>query len=354
MSLNYPASDKHNNSSSAGISRRKFLKLSAAVVGGACVGAIANYWMLRVKQPQAAVTIYRTSGYNKPLADLIRQGLEGYPRVMQRARGGRVVLKPNLVEYDDAKVINTHPMVVAAAIEAFRSIGAREVIVAEGPGHQRDTEMLLEQSGLDEVIFDERVRFVDLNLDSIHPVRLPSDYTKLGQLFFPDTILSADLVVSVAKLKTHHWVGATLSLKNMFGTVPGVKYGWPKNLLHWRGIEQSIVDINVALRPGFAIIDGIVGMEGDGPLRGEAMSAGVLIMGDNLTAVDATAARVMGLYPERLQYMLMMLPHGGTINSGRIKQLGEEVAAVRQNFKVSEKFVHLKQPTPLMDFVRGL
>jgi hypothetical protein len=52
--------------------------------------------------------------------------------------------------------------------------------------------------------------------------------------------------------------------------------------------------------------------------------------------------------------MLMMLPHGGTINSGRITQLGEEVATVRQNFKVSEKFAPLKQPTPLMDFVRGL
>jgi uncharacterized protein (DUF362 family) len=323
-------------------------------MGGAGLAALGSHWFWRSKQPVARVTIYKATDYGKPLADMIRQGLQNYPEVVRRARGGRVVLKPNLVEYYDAWRVNTHPMLVAAAIEAFRSAGAREVIVAEGPGHRRDMEMLLEQSGLDEVLAAERTSFVDLNLDSIHPVPLAANYTKLGRLFFPDTILGADLVVSMPKLKTHHWVGMTLSLKNMFGAVPGVKYGWPKNILHWRGIHQSIVDINVALRPGFAIIDGIEGMEGDGPLRGETVQAGVIVMGDNLPAVDATGARVMGLYPERVRYLQMMLRHGGTINEDRIIQLGEEIASVRHDFRVIEPFSSLKQPSSVMDFVRGL
>jgi uncharacterized protein (DUF362 family) len=215
-------------------------------------------------------------------------------------------------------------------------------------------EVLLEQSGLDEVLSGQRVPFVDLNLDSIHSVPLSSNYTGLDRLFFPETILGADLMVSLPKLKTHHWTGVTLSLKNMFGVVPGVKYGWPKNVLHWRGIHRSIVDINLALRPGFAIIDGIEGMEGDGPLRGETVHSGVLILGDNLTAVDATGARVMGLYPERIGYLQLMARHGGTVTEDRIVQLGEPVAGVRKDFRVVEVFSYLKHPSPVRDIVRGL
>jgi uncharacterized protein (DUF362 family) len=339
---------------SSNLTRREFLRLAGLVAGGIGVGAAANYWWLRQRQPAAAATIYRAKSYRDDLAALIRQGLQNYPAVVARARGGRVVLKPNLVEYYGNWPVNTHPAVVAAAIEAFRSVGAREVIVAEGPGHRRDTEVLLETSGLDEVLRSERTEFVDLNLDAIQPVGLAANYTKLGRLFFPATILGADLVVSLPKLKTHHWAGVTLSLKNMFGTVPGVKYGWPKNVLHWRGINNSIVDINLALQPGFAIVDGIEGMEGDGPLRGETVPAGVLVMGDNLTAVDATATRVMGLQPEQVRYLSMMLPHGGTINASRIRQLGEDIAAVRQNFRVLPHLAQLTQPSLWANLLRGM
>ena len=75
-------------------------------------------------------------------------------------------------------------------------------------------------------------------------------------------------------MKTHHWAGVTLSLKNLFGTLPGLVYGWPKNDLHWAGIEQSILDIAGAVRPAYSIIDGIVGMEGNGPISGEPVASG--------------------------------------------------------------------------------
>lgn len=326
------------------LDRRQFVKkLTIGATGGTALGLGIGYWLSR--EPSARVTILKARSYTENLADSLKRALQNYPTVIARARGKRVVLKPNLVEYYEARGVNTHPSLVAAAIEAFRSLGAREVIVAEGPGHQRDTEMLIEQSGLDAALKTERTAFVDLNLDSTHPVALRANYTRLGRLFFPDTILGADLVVSMPKLKTHHWVGATLSLKNMFGTVPGVKYGWPKNVLHWCGdqsIAKSIVDINLALQPGFAIVDGIEGMEGDGPLRGETVQSGVVIMGDNLTAVDATGARVMGLNPERMKYLEVMQRHGGTLRESLIEQLGEPISAVRCDFKVLPPFAFLK------------
>ena len=115
------------------------------------------------------------------------------------------------------------------------------------------------------------------------PVGLRRRYTKVGKLYLPATVLGADLLVSMPKLKSHHWAGVTLSLKNMFGIVPGLIYGWPKNVLHWEGIESSILDINAALTvPRFNIVDGIIGMEGNGPIQGDAKHVGALVFGADL------------------------------------------------------------------------
>src|SRR5204862_7899949 len=119
------------------------------------------------------------------------------------------------------------------------------------------------------------------------------------------TIATADVVISLQKLKTHHWAGATLSLKNLFGTLPGICYGWPKNELHWRGIDNSIVDIALTRTPDLAIVDGIIGMEGDGPLNGVPKALGALIMGCDPLAVDATCCRLMRLTAERIAYLVL-------------------------------------------------
>ena len=337
-----------------GKSRREFLK-SAAVIGAAAgpVAVVGHAYLVH-RQPRVRVGIYRASNYGVSLSSIIREGLANYPEIIRRAQQGTVVLKPNLVEYSESRRVNTNPAVVAAAISAFRSVGAKRVVVAEGPGHVRDTELLLESSDIEHAIESERSTFVDLNLDGTRAVSLEGNYTRLNNISFPQTLLDASLIVSMPKLKTHHWAGVTLSLKNMFGTVPGARYGWPKNILHWRGISNSIVDINVALRPHFAIIDGIEGMEGDGPLRGETVNAGVIVIGDNLTAVDSTATRIMGLYPEQIDYFRMMLSHGGTVRGDRIEQIGETIASVKRDFRVVSDFEWLKRSPRVLDVLHGV
>jgi uncharacterized protein (DUF362 family) len=309
---------------SRGITRRGLL----AGAGGLATGAVG----LRVgqglwrewSQPEAPVAVVPAPRYDADLAQIIGEGLALFPDLP--VRGRRVLLKPNLVEVDPARPINTDARVVHGAIEAFRRAGAAEVVVAEGPGHHRDTELLLRMADLDAVLRDTGARFVDLNIAPTRPVSFVHDLTGLGQMSLPVPLLEADLVVSMPKLKTHHWVGATLSLKNLFGVVPGAVYGWPKNVLHHHGIDRSIVDLWTTLRPGFAIVDGIVGMEGDGPIMGVAKDVGVLVMGTQLPAVDATAARIMGLAPERMGYLAACGRLGGTVAAGRILQRGERPA----------------------------
>mgnify|MGYP000672277583 CR=1 FL=1 len=292
------------------------------------------------KPVRSRVAVLRAETYDAPLADLLRRGLR---LCGVEARGRRVVLKPNLVEHDPAGAVNTHPAVVGAAVEAFRALGAREVVVAEGPGHRRDIEHLLTASGLLEVLRDARVPYVDLNHDAVRAVPLRTRCTALGRLYLPETVLGAELVVSLAKLKTHHWAGVTLSLKNLFGVVPGGVYGWPKNVLHWAGIAGSILDLNATLAaPRVSIVDGIVGMEGDGPIRGRPRASGLLVLGQDPVAVDATAARLMGIEPARVDYLREADAFLGNLAEERIEQVGELPGPLRQEYALPPRFAHLR------------
>ena len=295
------------------------------------------------KKENSRVAILAATRYDQALKDTIVRGIK---LCGLDVKGKRILLKPNLVEFDPKGVINTHPAVIEAAVDSFRGLGAAQVTVAEGPGHRRDNEYLLSASGLYNVIKEHRVRYVDLNTDDVRATPLRSRFTDLKQLYLPESLYNADLLVSMPKLKTHHWVGVTLSLKNMFGVVPGVVYGWPKNILHWQGINNSILDINSSLPlPQFAIVDGIIGMEGNGPLQGQAKSSGVLIFGDDLVAVDATAARLMTLEPQKIEYLAAAGEFLGNLNQEKIQQVGERLDKLQQDFAVIDDFQKLKKLT---------
>jgi uncharacterized protein (DUF362 family) len=294
--------------------------------------------VLRSPEPQTAVHIAPVSDYNANLADVVCRQYEAF-REKVPLKGRRVVLKPNLVEYHRDKVINTDPRVVAAVIELCQREGAGEVIVAEGPGHRRNVEYLVSASGLGDVLRHYKVPFVDLNHDE--PVKRVNlgRLTKLAHLFLTRTIASADVVISLPRLKTHHWAVATLSLKNLFGTLPGICYGWPKNELHWRGIDNSIVDIALTRTPDLAIVDGIIGMEGDGPLNGTPKQMGVLVMGCDLVAVDATCCRLMQLDPEKIGYLVLGARKKlGLLSTSQIQQIGEKIEDRAQVFETLEHF----------------
>lgn len=283
----------------------------------------------------SAVAVLKASNYEQDLTRLI---LDGVALCGLSVKDKRIVLKPNLVEFDGATAINTHPRLVAAAFEAFRSLGASSVVIAEGPGHRRDTLCLTEEAGYWSEFKALDDHFVDLNRDNVKAI---SNFLGDDKFYFPETILSADLIVSMPKMKTHHWAGATLSMKNFFGIVPGAVYGWPKNILHHKGIPASIAALNRQFRNTFAIVDGIVGMEGNGPIQGTPKEMGVLAFGSDLVAVDATCCRLMGINPELIEY-LQMTKDLGALAEAQIEMRGEIASALRQDFELIPQFAHMR------------
>jgi uncharacterized protein (DUF362 family) len=318
------------NKAATQLTRRQLL-----ISGGVAAAGVATSTYLA--RPRAAVFVARWQRYDGQLARTIRDGLIATGAHPKSIRGKRVLLKPNLVEpARDRPHMTTHPTVVAAAAEVFRSWGA-DVSVGEAPGHVRDTEMALWDSGMAEILAEEGLAFADLNYEAIGWRVNRGRCSKLPGFYLPQSVLEADLVVSLPKMKTHHWVGVTASMKNLYGVLPGIKYGWPKNVLHHHGIPETVVDIYASLPPTMTVVDGIDCMEGDGPIMGSVKRMGLLVVGTNLPAVDATVARIMGFDPGRIAYLRLAQGRFGSMADARIRQRGESWQSVRQPFQILDQ-----------------
>jgi uncharacterized protein (DUF362 family) len=310
---------------------RRTLLISSAVAGAGLLGfAVARHALGN----RAPVFLAAGQKYDGSLVSTIRDGLLACGLQLESLRGRRVLLKPNMVEpRREARHMTTHPAVVRSVAEVFRGWEA-SVTVGEAPGHVRDTEMALVESGLGEALDDDRLPFADLNYEDVRWVPNRGRKSKLPGFHFPHSVIEADLIVSLPKLKTHHWVGVTAAMKNLYGTLPGVKYGWPKNVLHYAGIPETVVDINASLPKAIAVVDGIECMEGDGPIMGTPKQLGLIAISLAPAAVDATCARIIGIEPRRVRYLDLASTIGGVIDPRRIEQRGDDWRPLVTPFEV--------------------
>src|SRR5690349_15749624 len=301
------------------MNRRDLLIASAAVTGSALTMRLQQRKYSRdVRPSRSRIAILHKDHYSDHLDELVYDGLRLF-NLDVRAKS--ILLKPNIVEYIRGKPVNTDSQLIGATAEAFLRLDAASVTVGEGPGHHRDTELLLYETGLGDQLVHRKIAFVDLNRDELVKTRLRANYSGLDHLWLPRTVLASDFIVSMPKVKTHHWTGVTLSMKNMFGIVPGSRYGWPKNILHWAGIHESILDICATVRPNFVIADGIIAMEGDGPLNGTPRALHTILLADDPVAADAELTRLLGLNPDRVRYIQEAGQFIGNISSSSISKL---------------------------------
>ena len=127
----------------------------------------------------------------------------------------------------------------------------------------------------------------------------------------------------------------------MFGVVPGARYGWPKNILHWKGIQESILDLCATVPIHFVIADGIIAMEGNGPLNGTPRYLGRIVLADDPVAADATCAHLMGFGPDGIVHIREGSRFLGNAPHALIDQVGETVTAPAIPFDVVPEFRHL-------------
>jgi uncharacterized protein (DUF362 family) len=300
------------------ISRRAFVRL--ALLGGIGAGAVyiehqtaslglLNFlrWSIRGQllrfRPAAIVGLGQCASYEDDLLSALRSlwNISHMPVV----EGKTIFVKPNMLDVIDENIATTHPLFVGAVLDLLGELGASSIMVGDGSAFRRDTYSVAKCCGLAEILEDRNIPFIDLNYDELIPVKVRDGWIRnTDSLWLPRQVIEADYIVSLPKLKAHHWAGVTLSLKNLLGVIPGSKYGWAKNIIHMNGINATILGLYQSLPPVLSVVDGIIGMEGNGPLFGRPVQHGLLAIGSDPLAVDITCARLMGFSIESIPHLI--------------------------------------------------
>lgn len=216
----------------------------------------------------------------------------------------KVLVKPNLVmpKSPDAAA-TTHPAVLGAVCRAFAEAGAEVgVIDSTGFPHTQATlKMLYAGCGIEAAVKDSGAKLLyDV---SVKDVPYP-DGTRLKSFHLLAPVADAELVVTVGKLKTHGFTAYSGAVKNLFGAIPGLE----KSLLHKkfpepRDFGEMLVDLCECVSPGFAVLDGVVGMEGQGPTGGTPREFGAVLGGYSPYAVDLAASSMIGVRGEKVMHL---------------------------------------------------
>ncbi len=225
----------------------------------------------------------------KKSLDLIG-GIEKYVKP-----GSRVVLKPNFVSRRKPEAaVTTHPAVLRAVIELAESAGGK-VTIAESPGGPYNAAYLKSVYSACGALEAADGTGAEINYDTAFEEVPCPDGATVKKLPIIKPILDADVIISLPKLKTHSMTSYSGAVKNLYGTVPGTY----KAELHFRLDERKtfcsmLIDLCETVKPTLAVMDGVWGMEGDGPTNGERRDAGVIMAAANLHALDYIACKMIG------------------------------------------------------------
>lgn len=281
------------------------------------------------------VGISRGADYAKVTEEAIKNagGLEDIVK-----KGDTVIIKPNICTYAEAgsgKI--TDYRTVQKIVDMVNGLGASRIIIAEGTiAGDAFSSSFLGINMYDTIKGVELFNLNGCNEEECYELKPEKSLTGKA-LFIPMIYMDADVVINVAKLKTHFQPEAvvSLSLKNSFGVPPGQIYGTgSKNGLHALGLKEAIVDINKIRKPDFSIIEGIVGGQGNGPLNNEPVKSEIIFAGRDPVALDTAALNFMGFTVEDVAHVKLAGEEKlGISDLGSIKIVGADLEAIKMKFE---------------------
>lgn len=281
---------------------------------------------------KSSVSIVKCPNYdeNKVLSGLRRSidligGIQTFVK-----KGHHVLLKPNLLYgKSPEKAVTTHPAIVKGVIEIVREAGGVPFI-----GDSPSIGSLMkaaEKAGIKAVADEMKCPLVEFN----RPVLPPNGKGKIfKQLEIDQTVLEADVIINLPKWKTHVQMLLTLGVKNLFGCIPGPR----KALWHLKAGEdrktfaQILVDLYQVIQPSLTLLDGIVGMEGNGPNSGRPIPLGLILASGDSLSLDQIVCDLLGISRKSLLTNRVAFEQG--LGKDKIDVVGERVEDVKiSNFQ---------------------
>jgi len=255
-------------------------------------------------------------------------------------KGDNVLLKPNLLSARPPESgVDTHPEVVRAVARLVRESGGNPKIGDTPGGSVKRMEDVYEKSGMRKMAEEENLEL--LNFDKIEEV---------NGIPIASFALESDLVITIPKFKTHSLIGLTGAVKNVFGVVPGLfKTYLHRSFPNYKNFAKVIVDIYSTVRPGLAIMDGIVAMEGEGPASGDLRNMGLVLASNDPVSLDAVLASIVGIKPFDIETTRQAHERGlgiGDLNS--IQIVGEKLEDVLcHDFRLPKTALLYKLPNSI-------
>ncbi|NUN98572.1 MAG: DUF362 domain-containing protein, partial [Candidatus Omnitrophica bacterium] len=247
--------------------------------------------------------------------------------------GSEVLIKPNLVT-DKPEYIalgaNTSVEVLAALLEILRDHDCRVAIGESDTGTAvkgRRLAITWRLMGLD--VLAERFGARLLNFSEL-PRRMGALHSRfLSEVELPEAAFECDLLIDIPKIKTHKYAVLTCAMKNLFGLLPE-----PRRIVYHRNLHRIIAELALLLSPKTVVlVDGLVGMEGNGPLYGKPVNLNLLLASQDLYSVDRAVCELIGASPRQVKYLCLAERLGVGIATTPSLVVGESLEACRRPFE---------------------
>ncbi|NVM53653.1 MAG: DUF362 domain-containing protein [Candidatus Helarchaeota archaeon] len=269
----------------------------------------------------------------KSPSEMIRAAFQHFNNFKGKIKGKKIIIKPNLGAWSTILPRHTNEWVVTskdvlmATISLVKELGASSVTVAEGAFIDIDIQKIYKDMGLKKELKEKNIDLVDLTEGPFQKIELYDNVSVEISAF----IINAECLINMPMLKTHGLTTVSLGMKNLKGTLSDQS----KRIFHRKGLEKSIAHLSSIIKPTINIVDGLIGLEGLGPMQtGKPIKVGVIIVGDNLVATDAVAASIMGFNPEEIPHIKLANKLGnGPITQSSIDLLGETIESSRVPFE---------------------
>lgn len=278
-----------------------------------------------MRDHREVISIVKTEE-SSDIYEKIREGFEliGCPKFNP---ADSVVIKPNLCAIKGPETgATTDPKVVEGLVLYLqRQFGISDITIVESDGTQVLADMAFKLLGFEKLAEKLKVKLVNLSKDQFS-LEVFDENVFLKKIRIPQTIKRTTWLISVPKIKTHTLCSFGGVMKNQYGCNP-----YPRKRIYHNRIHDALADLTVAFKPHLIVVDGIVAMEGCGPVDGIPVKMNTLIFGRDAVAVDHLICKIIGINPNRVKYLVEAKKRGvGTI---KYETVGVSPEKVARNFR---------------------
>ncbi len=292
---------------------------------------------------KSMIAVKKCTSYNPPKVQwAVKECINNINGFKDLEKGDQVLLKPNLLmSASPDKGITTHPTIVEATARILIEKNV-EVMIGDSPGSPyTNLKNLWEKTGMKTISKKLGIKLLNFESTGSYIKKFKSEEYPIAK-----PILECDFIVNLPKIKTHNLTILTCAIKNMYGAIPGArKTDYHRRYPSPSEFSERIVDIYELTQPNLTIVDGIIGMEGNGPTGGNPRKLGIILASEDTVALDLYIPQILGMDPYMIPSNRIAIERGLGKGLANIQIVGDEPPLI-EDFKWPSNIYHALEFLP--------